>query len=576
VPDPAFLEAAAALGVTGRTAGILAARGVNDAEALEHWFAPPAAALHDPALLPDAAVVVERIRAARQDRERVLVFGDFDADGLSGLAVLTLALRRLGLAAEPYVPSRLQEGHGLSLAAVEAAVARGAGLIVTVDCGTTSVTEIAAAVAAGIDVIVTDHHRVPAVLPDALAIVNPHRPDSRYPDRRLSGSGVAFKLAQLLLADEAGGPAFARSLADLAMIGTVADVAPILGENRAIARLGLDEMRSSPRPGIAALLRRSGIAPALVDLETISFAIAPRINAAGRVGEAEDAARLLLADDPAEASALAERIETNNLERRGLTKAAIAAARTSLGEAGTGEAAVVLRGPWGVGIVGLVAARLADDSGLPAVVGADLGDIVRASCRGDGRLNLAATLEACADLLLRHGGHAGAAGFEIGTDQWETFRTRFLLLAGLAPPPDPRPVVQVDLAIPALAATYELYREIARLAPWGTGNPAPLIAVLGLTVTRVREANGGHTQLTLRRERDVLDGIAFQWPELAAQVREGDRVDVLGRLASRTFGGFETLQLEIRDVARSGSMPEAAAILSSTGLAGGSVPVAGG
>ncbi len=491
-----------------------------------------------------------------------MVFGDFDADGLTGLAIMTLALRRYGVAVEPYVPSRLDEGHGLSLAAVDAAVERGAALIITVDCGTTSVAEIAAANARGLDVIVTDHHRVPAVLPAAIAIVNPHRPDATYPDRRLAGSGVAFKVAQLLLAGEPGGPASALDLADLATIGSVADVAPIVGENRAIARLGLELLRRNPRPGIAALLERARVAPGAIDLETVAFAIAPRLNAAGRVGEALEAANLLLADDPATAAVHADALEAANLTRRDLMKSAVAEARLAVGDSG-GEPATIVHGPWSVGIVGLVAARLVEEHGRPAVVGADLGDVVRASCRSDGSLDLGAALESCADLFIRFGGHAGAAGFELPAERWDAFRERFLLLAAEAAPPDPRVSIAIDLALPASDVDYGLYRELARLAPCGPGNPDPLVAVLGLTVTRVRAATGGHSQLTLRRERDVLDGIAFGRSDIAEVVHEGDRLDVVARLTSRRFGGYESLQLDIRDVATSGSHPRAAALLTS-------------
>ena len=557
-PSEAAISVAAARGISTRLAGLLAARGAVTGEDLIAWFADPLEGLHDPAGLPDAAIVLIRLRAARDRGERVLVFGDFDADGLTGLAIMTLALRRYGIAVEPYVPSRLDEGHGLSMAALDAAVAAGASLIITVDCGTTSVAEVAESNARGIDVIITDHHRVPPVLPAAFAIVNPHRPDSTYPDRRLAGSGVAFKVAQLLLADEPGGPAAALDLTDLATIGSVADVAPVVGENRSIARLGLERMRRAPRPGIAALLERARIAPAAVDLETVSFAIAPRLNAAGRVGEALEAARLLLADDPAEAATHADALEAANLTRRDLMKTAVAEARAAVAD-GSGEAATVVRGPWSVGIVGLVAARLVEDRGRPAVVGADLGDVVRASCRSDGSLDLGATLERCGDLFIRYGGHAGAAGFELPTERWDEFRARFLALAAESAPPDPRVSIAIDLALPAIDVDYALFRELAGLAPCGPGNADPLVAVLGMTVTRVRAATGGHSQLTLRRDLDVLDGIAFGRADIAEVVREGDRLDVVARLTSRTFGGFESLQLDIRDVATSGSHPRTAA-----------------
>jgi single-stranded-DNA-specific exonuclease len=549
--------------ISARLAGLLARRGVRSPAELEAWFGDPLEGLHDPAGLPDAAILLDRLRLARDRSETVQVFGDFDADGLTGLAILVIALRRFGVAVVPYVPSRLDEGHGLSLAAIDAAAAAGVALIVTVDCGSTSGPEIAVARSRGIDVIVTDHHRVPPVLPPALALVNPHRPDSTYPDPRLAGSGVAFKIAQLLLADMPGGPAAALDLADLATIGTVADVAPIVGENRAIARIGLERMRANPRPGIAALLERARVAPAGIDLETVSFALAPRLNAAGRMGEALEAAQLLLAEDAADAARHADALESANVARRDLTKTAVAEAREQL--AGTAEAASIVHGPWPVGIVGLVAARLVEDRGRPAVVGADLGDVIRASCRSDGTLNLGAALETCGDLFIRYGGHAGAAGFEIATDRWPAFHERFLGLAAEVVPADPRVAVAIDLALPALDVDYGLYRELAELAPCGPGNPEPLVAVLGLTVTRVRAATGGHTQLTLRRGLDVLDGIAFGRADIAEVAQEGDRLDVVARLVSRSFGGYETLQLDIRDVATSGSHAEAQAILDRRG-----------
>lgn len=596
--DAEFRAAARAAGVGTFAATVMARRGIADPDALAAFLGPAIAGLHNPRLLPDADALLSRVARARAAGERVMVFGDFDADGLTGLAQLVITFRRLGIETTPYVPSRLDEGHGLSLAAVDAAAAAGITLMVTVDTGSTSIEEIAEAGTRGIDVIVTDHHHLPPVLPAAVAIVNPHRADSAYPDPELSGSGVAFTVARLLLGGLASAEAEALDLAELATIGTVADVAPIMGENRAIARLGLERMRTAPRPGIAALLDRARVAPASVDLETVGFVLAPRLNAAGRVGEALDAARLLLAETPGEAAGLAATLETANVTRRDLMRSAIAEARSALGlpdpaaipgqaplpaEAGLvaaevtvgggpGAPAVLLYGPWSVGIIGLVAGRLADQTGRPAVIGTPIGDVIRASCRSDGRLNLAEILEGCADLFVRFGGHAAAAGFELPAERWPEFTQRFLALVAAGGPVDPRTPLAVDLALPAAYVDYALYRDLARLAPCGPGNPEPLVAVLGLTVQRVRAASGGHTQLVLRRERDVIDGIAFGRPDLAADLAEGDRVDVVARLASRVFGGLETLQLEVRDVAPSGSHPRAREVLDrAAGLAG--VPV---
>jgi len=566
--SPVLSEAAARRGLAERITTLFARRGVTNGVELDAWFAEPGIGLHDPRLLPDAERLVDRLRLARDRTERVMVFGDFDADGLDGLAIMALTLRRFGLAVDPYVPSRLDEGHGLSLAAIDAAEQRGAAVIVTVDCGTSSGPEIAIATQRGIDVIVTDHHRVPPALPPAFAVVNPQRADSSYPDPRLAGSGVAFKVAQLLLADEPGGPEFALGMADLATIGTVADVAPIVGENRAIARLGLERLRRDPRPGIAALLERARIAAADVDLDTISFALAPRLNAAGRVGEALEAARLLLSEDAAEAAIHAEALEVANRTRRDLMAVAIAEARALVDADGEGPASIV-RGPWPVGIVGLVASRLVEDRGRPAVVGAEVGDMIRASCRSDGSLDLGAALETCGDLFSRHGGHAGAAGFELPAERWAVFVERFRAIAATAVPPDPRPTLRIDLAMPALGVDYALHRDLASLAPYGPGNPQPLVAVLGLAVTRVRVAGEDHASLTLRRDRDILDGIAFGRADIAALVEEGDRIDVVARVTSRRFGGFESLQLEIRDAAVSGAHPEAAKLLGASAVGAG-------
>lgn len=587
---------AAERGLSTRLLALLAGRGVTTAEALVGFLAPAEAGLHDPRLLPDAGAALRRVAEARTRGERVLVYGDFDADGLTGLTILVLALRSLGLDAAPYVPERLGDGHGLSPRAIDVAAAEGRTLIVTADCGTSSGAEIDLARGRGIDVLVTDHHHAATWPAGAVAVVNPVREDSVYPERGLTGAGVAWKVAHLLIAElggavgTAGGsssatpaplPDAVRALADLALIGTVADVAPILGENRSIARLGLEQLRAGARPGLAALLARAAAAPERLDLDGIGFVVAPRLNAAGRVGEAARAARLLLATDRAEADLLADEIETANLDRREMTRRALAEARHELGLGAIPEvsdtdgravaavplsatalpAALLIRGEWPVGIIGLIAGRLAEECGRPAVVATTLDaedGTLRASCRSGGTINLAEALIACGDLLIRHGGHRAAAGFDIAAERWPELCARFLgIAAAQGRPADVgTPELAVDLVIAADAVDYPFVREIGLLAPTGAGNPAPSLAITGLTVLRVRPANGGHTQLVLRRSRDVLDAVAFRRPDLAAMLHEGDRIDVVARAASRQFGGFESIQLEVIDVAAEGSQPE--------------------
>jgi len=585
--DPDCRVLGAERGISERLLSLLARRGVKSAGQLAAFLAPPEEGWYDPSLLPDAAPALARVARAQADGERILVYGDFDADGLTGLSILVIALRAIGIDASPYVPERLGDGHGLSLRAIDRAADEGRTLIVTADCGTSSGPEIEVARGRGIDVLVTDHHHAATWPAAAVAVVNPQRADSEYPERHLTGAGVAWKVAHLLLrelGDGSGGPIVAgiealpqavRDLADLAVIGTVADVAPLLGENRVIARIGLERLRSGTRPGLAALVERAGLARERLSADDIGFGIAPRLNAAGRMGDADRAGRLLLATDRGAADELAAELEKANLDRREMTKVALAEARQGLGLEATevvgaapdavGAApappdALLVQGEWGVGIIGLIAGRLAEDFGRPAVVAtildADAGTL-RASCRSGGGINMAEALIACDDLLIRHGGHAAAAGLDIAADLWPEFEARFLALASAgAPRPEGPPELALDLVLPADAVDFGLVRELRLLEPTGPGNPAPVVAVRGLRVLRVRSAKGGATQLVLGRTRDVLDAVAFRRPDLAEMLHEGDRIDVVARASARQFGGFESVQLEVIDVSAEGAQLE--------------------
>ena len=556
IPVPAELSAetiadAKARGLSGQLMRVLARRGKPDPQELAARFDAPERSLHDPWLLPDAAQVVARVARAVADGERALVFGDFDADGLTGLAILTLALRELGIDAAPYVPHRTDEGHGISLAAIERAQAEGRTLLLTADCGSTNVTEVDAAKLAGIDVIITDHHSLPPVLPAAVAVVNPHRADSRYPDARLSGAGVAFKVAQLLLADRPGGPQKALAMADLAAIGSIADVVPLEGENRAICRLGLALLADDPRPGLAALLASARVDPRRMDRDAISFGLAPRINALGRVGDAAGVAELLLAEDPAAIAELSMRIEAANDLRRTLTADALAEARLAVGTAPT-ESIIVVAGEWPPGVIGLVAGKLAEEHGRPAVVFCTTEDPWRGSARSAGGFDLAAAFASCGELFERFGGHPAAAGCHMPATNYLAFQAAMAARMSGFPAQPKRLTLSLDLVARAELVDHVLFAALAPLE--AAGDEPALLGIAGLVVTRARIANGGHTQLTLRKGIDVLDAICFGRADLAELLHDGDVVDVAGRLNSRSYGGYETLQLEVRDVAPGGHL----------------------
>ena len=531
VPDAAPVSAATIAdakrrGLSARALRVLSRRGPVDPAELASRFDAAEAGLHDPRLLPDADVVRARVAAAQAAGESVLVLGDFDADGLTGLAILTHALRRLGLHAEPYVPDRTGEGHGLSMAAVEHARAAGHGLIVTADTGSSSVQEVAAARAAGIDVIVTDHHVLGAELPAALALVNAQRPDSTYPDRRLSGAGIAFKVAQLLLDGTPGGAEAALALTDLAAIGSVADVVPIVGRTAPSSdwawpgsrrHRGLVWRPSWPRHASSVRASPPTTSPSAWRRASTPWAASaiPRI-----------AAELLLADDAATAERLAAELEEANRRRRALTAEAMAEAREALAadpEAGF----IVLSGDWPVGVIGLLAGRIAEEQGRPTLVLSTAADPWRGSARSAGGVDLAAAFADCADLFERFGGHPAAAGCHVDRGHVEVLRERLEAWVRARPPADTRPSLRLDLVQSADAADYVLLRELAPLE--GAADAPPLVGIAGLAVDRVRAANGGHTQLTLRRGREVVDGIAFGRADLAEQLTEGSEIDVVAR-----------------------------------------------
>ncbi|CAA9500847.1 MAG: Single-stranded-DNA-specific exonuclease RecJ, partial [uncultured Solirubrobacteraceae bacterium] len=315
-------------------------------------------------------------------------------------------------------------------------------------------------------------------------------------------------------------------------------------------------IRDLPRPGIAALLRSARVAPAAASLETVAFALAPRLNAVGRVGDGTPAAQLLLAETDEAADTIAADVEAANGVRRELTKAALEEAR-ALADVAAEEPAIVVGGPWPVGVIGLVAGRLAEERNRPAIVVSTAVTPWRVSARSAAGFDLAGAFATCSDLFRRFGGHPQAAGADLHAQDLESLRSRILALAEAAGPFDPRPELRLDLVLGCLDLDYVLLRELARLDPAGPGNPIPLIGVEGLVVTRVRPASGGHTQLTLKKGLEVLDGICFGRDDLVGQVREGDRIDVVARLSSRMFGGFESLQLEVRDLAPTGTLAEA-------------------
>ena len=543
-------------------ATLLARRGFRDDEQLRAFLHAGESALHDTSLMADADRALDRLETALDRGERIAIWGDYDADGMTSVAIWSVALRALGAEAIRHVPSRLADGYGLSTAGLDRLVAGGVSLVVTCDCGVGNVAEVAHARRAGLDVIVTDHHLPGSELPAAVAVVDPHRPDCSYPDPDLTGAGLSYKLAVALLRRRGRA---ATDLAALAAIGTIADMAPMTGESRAIVRLGLAELAVTERAGLRALLAHAVEHPDSPTAHDIAFGVAPRINSAGRIDDAELAIRLLLEEDRQAAELLADELEAVQRRRRELTLAAIDEGRLQATETPGDGPLLVRNDAWAPGIVGLVAGRLCDDLSRPVAAVARVGDELRGSVRAPADFNVAAALECCAAHLTKRGGHAGAGGFSLQPEVWEAFVGAFSAIgrpypADAAVAPELGGRVSVDLVLPARHLGWALAAEIDRLAPFGPGHLEPTLAVHGLRVGDARRvgAEGDHVALRLLRGNETLDAIAFRVPTDREVPEQGSAVDVVGTLERDTFQGEPRLRLRLVDFAHPSASPIAA------------------
>ncbi len=543
-------------------ATLLARRGFTDPEQLDRFLLAGESSLHDPSLMTDATVALDRIEGAIAAGERIAIWGDYDADGMTAVAIWVLALRALGVEPLRHVPSRLAEGYGLSIGGLERLRAAGATLVVTCDCGITNAAEVELARGLGMEVIVTDHHLPSGPLPKAVAVVDPHRADCAYPDPDLTGAGIAFKMASALL-DRRG--AAAADLAGIAAIGTIADMAPMTGESRALVRLGLEELSSTARPGLRALLARAAEQPSAPTARDLAFGVAPRINAAGRIADAELAISLLLEDDAAAAEQIANQLEAVHHERRALTAVAVEEARSAVATL-EGDGPIALRNDgWAPGVLGLVASRLVDTLARPVAVAGRIDDELRGSVRAPADFHVALALEACAPFLIKRGGHPAAGGFSLSLEAWESFAEAFSGLPRPFPPdtaqiPERAGRISVDLVLPASYIGWPLAEQIGRLVPFGPGHAEPMLAITGLRVVDARRVGAGadHVALRVRHGAEVVDAIAFGVPSERALPEVGAALDLVGTLERDVFQGVPRLRIRVTDFAGADVSPLAA------------------
>ena len=549
---PAARAAMEAVGVPPLPAAVLCARGLDTVEKARDFLASDEGLLNDPLLLRDMDAAVARIRAAIDGGEHIAVYGDYDVDGITSTCLLTDYLRSLGAAVTPYIPDRMEEGYGLGAAAVESLHAQGVKLIITVDCGITAVEEADLAASLGVDLIITDHHECKSALPAAVAVVNPHRPDCPYPFKCLAGVGVALKLA-LAIAGPAAQSALLRKYADLAAVGTVADVMSVVGENRTIVRMGLSALAHTERPGLKALLREAGLDEKPLTSVSIGYTLAPRINASGRMGCASLAAELLLTDDSVRGAELAQELCALNRERQAI-ELGIFEECVDLADALPPEerpALVLASEGWHQGVVGIVASRLTEKYSCPAFMICLQDGHGKGSCRSFGGFNLFAALEACSDLLEGFGGHELAAGFTILEKHIPAFRARMCdLVREATGGAEMVSALELDAEIddPGLL-TQEGVCSLDLLEPYGTGNQRPTFLLSGCTVAALSEVGGGrHLKLKVTARGRSFDAIFFSATAAEAGVAVGDRVDVAFYPQINEYRGWRSVQRQVADL----------------------------
>lgn len=533
-------------GYTPLLAAVLASRGVTTVSAAASFLEGGVRTLEDPLLLTDMDAAVRRIERARQNGEKVAVYGDYDVDGITSACLLTEYLRGIGIETEIYIPDRMEEGYGLNTGAIERLRDMGVSLIITVDCGVTAVGETDYAASLGMDMLITDHHECQAELPRAVAVVDPKRPDGRYPSRDLAGVGVAFKLVCALSGDSA---AMLERFADLVAVGTVADVMPLTGENRYIVKTGLEKLRAAPRAGLAALMAEAGVTESRLNAMSIGFTLAPRINAAGRLGRVAHAAKLMMEHDPEKARRLAAELCDMNRERQQL-EASIWEEAVAMLDGQTPTGPIVLAGQgWHQGVIGIAASRLAETYSVPAVIISLDGDHGKGSCRSYGGFNLFDALGACGDLLEGFGGHALAAGLNIRGENVDAFRAKLAeCYANYVCPTEEG--LPLDLVIgDRRMLTMKCVESLEALEPCGNENPRPLFALLDAQLLEAAPIGGGkHVRLKIEKFGQSFDCVWFSHSINELGLSPMERVDVAFYPQVSEFRGRRNVQLVLQDL----------------------------
>lgn len=533
------------------TAQLLINRGLVDCGKAFSFLSPDLRSLHDPFLMKDMDKAVKRIATALQKREKIAIYGDYDVDGVSSSALLYLFFREIGVDVLTCIPDRKSEGYGLNIEAIKRLALKGVKLIITVDCGTSNAEEILFASSMGIDCIVTDHHLPSDGIPPAYAIVNPMRKDCLFPFKGLSGVGVAFNLLMALRAELKKDSSFSspnlKKYLDLVCIGTIADMVPLVDENRILVSWGLKELSFSARPGIVALKEVSGINTIDVTAENIAFQFAPRLNAAGRLAHADTALRLLITESPDEARLLAKKLNSENISRQGVEARILTEALELADGGGVDRALVLASDNWHAGVVGIVAGRLAERFAKPVALIALEGDMGKGSVRGVKGCNVVEGLKSAAHLLERYGGHRAAAGLTVRRDKLDDFRAAFVsYMNSNLSDDDLIPEVELDCMVSFDELNLRLLGELKRLEPFGQANEKPLFCAMGADILNTEVVKEKHLRIKMRQNGTVQSAMGFRMAGL--HPIKGNSFDVAFYPYVDEWRGVQSVRLNVKDI----------------------------
>jgi len=529
-------------------ATILVNKKLTDRDKVEVFLNPRRSDFHDPFLMPDMEIAVDRIMKAMETKEKVMLYGDYDVDGITSITVLKKFLKERGLETGSYIPNRLEEGYGLNEEAVRKIAEEHYTLMITVDCGISGIAEVELASKLGIETIITDHHEPTEVLPNALAVVDAKRKDNQYPFNQLAGVGVVFKLIQAI-GKKMGLPEkeYLKYL-DIVCIGTISDIVPLVDENRVIAKLGLRLVEVSRNIGIQAMIEAIGYKT--IDSTAVSFGIAPRINACGRMGHEKEALQLFLTEDREEARRITQKLNAYNLERQEKEKTIFKQAVAKIEQEEPGKKAILLGDDnWHHGVIGIVASKVTEMYFKPSILICFEGEEGKGSGRSIPGFDLHEALTKCSDHITKFGGHAMAVGVTISRAQFPSFKKEFEAYLEHTNIGELVPVIQIDKEVTLKDISFQSVNELKMLEPFGEANKTPIFLYKNLKIHSIRAlSEGKHLKLTLKDDHFYMDAMGFNMGHYAEEYRIGDKIDVVGTLEMNTYNGNQSIQIHLKDI----------------------------